>query len=76
MIELIKELNDDGRKRIETTQIIARAKYIKEKQKGTKYFFNLKKNKKNPSIIKALQNRNRKIITDINEMYKIATEYY
>jgi len=54
MIKIIKELNNDGKKRIKTAQMIAKAKYIKERQKSTKYFFNLKKDKKDPSIIKAL----------------------
>jgi len=76
IIELIKELNKGGKRRIETAQIIAKAKYIKEGQKSTKYFFNLKKDKKDPSIIKALQNKNGKIINNTNEMCKIVTEYH
>ena len=39
--------------------MIAKVRYIKEKQKETKYFFNLKKNKRDPAIIKVLQNNNR-----------------
>jgi len=76
IIELIKEINKDGKRRIKTAQMIAKAKYIKEGQKSTKYFLNLKKNKKDPSIIKALQNKNRKIINNTNEMYTIAAEYH
>jgi len=76
IIELIKEINEDGKKRIETAQMIAKAKYIKEEQKSTKYFFNLKRDRKDPSIIKALQNKNGKIINDTNEMCIIATEYH
>ena len=76
IIELIKELNKGGKRRIEIAQIIAKAKYIKEGQKSTKYFFNLKKDKKDPSIIKALQNKNGKIINNTNEMCKIVTEYH
>ena len=76
MIELIKEINNDGKKRIKTAQMIAKAKYIKKEQKSTKYFFNLKKDKKDLSIIKALQNKSGKIITDTNEMCKVATEYH
>jgi len=56
--------------------MIAKAKYIKEGQKSTKYFFNLKKDKKDPFIIKALQNKNRKVITDTKEMCKVAAEYH
>jgi len=56
--------------------MIAKVRYIKEKQKKTKYFFNLKKNKRDPAIIKVLQNKNRKIIIDTNEMCKIAIEYH
>jgi len=56
--------------------MITKAKYIKEGQKSTKYFFNLKKDKKDPLIIKALQNKNRKIITDTNKMCRIAAEYH
>jgi len=56
--------------------MIAKAKYIKEGQKSTKYFFNLKKNKKDPSIIKVLQNKNRKIINNTNKMCKIAAKYH
>ena len=41
-----------------------------------KYFLNLKRDKKDPSIIKALQNKNGKVITDTNEMCKIAAEYH
>jgi len=33
IIEMIKELNEDGKRRIETAQMIAKAKYIKEEQK-------------------------------------------
>jgi len=76
MIEIIKELNNDSKKRIETAQMIAKARYIKERQKSTKYFFNLKKDKKDLSIIKALQNKNGKMITDTNEMCKMAAEYH
>ena len=76
IIELIKESNKGGKRRIEIAQIIAKAKYIKEGQKSTKYFFNLKKDKKDPSIIKALQNKNGKIINNTNEMCKIVTEYH
>jgi len=76
IIEMIKELNEDGKRRIETAQMIAKAKYIKEGQKSTKYFFNLKKDKKNPSIIKALQNKNGKIINNTNKMCSIATKYH
>ena len=76
MIELIKELNNDSKGRIKTAQIVAKAKYIKQKQKSMKYFLNLKRDKKDPSIIKALQNKNGKVITDTNEMCKIATEYH
>jgi len=56
--------------------MIAKAKYIKKGQKSTKYFFNIKKDKKDPSIIKALQNKNEKIINDTNKMCKIAAKYY
>ena len=76
IIELIKEINEDGKRRIETAQMIAKAKYIKKGQKSTKYFFNLKRDKKDPSIIKALQNKNGKIINDTNEMCTIAAEYH
>jgi len=76
IIGLIKEPNEDGKRRIETAQMITKAKYIKKGQKSTKYFFNLKKDKKDPSIIKALQNKNGKIINDTNEIYKIAAEYH
>jgi len=76
IIEMIKEINEDGKKRIETTQMIAKEKYIKEGQKSTKYFFNLKKDKKDPSIIKALQNKNGKIINNTNEICTIATKYH
>jgi len=55
--------------------MIAKAKYIKEGQKSTKYFFSLKKDKKDPFIIKALQNKNGKIITDTDKMCKVATCY-
>jgi len=76
IIELIKELNEDSKRRIKTAQMIAKAKYIKEGQKSTKYFFNLKKDKKDPSIIKALQNKNGKIINNTNKMCRIAAEYH
>jgi len=56
--------------------MIAKVRYIKEKQKKTKYFFNLKKNKRDLAIIKVLQNKNKKIIIDTNEICKIATEYH
>jgi len=46
IIEMIKELNEDGKRRIETAQMIAKVKYIKEEQKSTKYFFNLKRDKR------------------------------
>ena len=56
--------------------MIAKVRYIKEEQKETKYFFNLKKNKRDLAIIKVLQNKNKKIIIDTNEICKIATEYH
>jgi len=72
----MRELNEKRKRKIETAQMIAKAKYIKKGQKRTKYFFNIKKDKKDPSIIKALQNKNEKIINDTNEMCKIAAKYH
>ena len=34
IIELIKEINKDGKRRIETAQMIVKAKYIKKAQKS------------------------------------------
>ena len=57
-------------------QKVAKARYTKEGQKNTKYFFNLNKNRHDPSIITGLINKNGKLVKDTKTMCEVAAEYH
>ena len=76
IVILIRQINESKGIRIIKAQKIAKAKYTKEGQKNTKYFFNLNKEKHDPSIIMGLINKNGKLIKNTKTMCKVVSEYH
>jgi hypothetical protein len=74
--ELMLELEDIESNHLHSTQLSSRARYRKEGERNTKFFFKLNKEKCNPSIIYNLQNENEKLINETNKMRHIASRHH
>ena len=74
--KLTRRIDESKGTRIMKAQKTAKAKYTKEGQKNTKYFFNLNKNRHDPLIITGLINKNGKLVKDTKTMCKVAAEYH
>lgn len=76
MLILRNELEDDDKQRLRLIQQAAKARFVKEGEKCTKYWFALGKSKKSRDSIKCLVNENLQPTTKTEEMCDIAAKYH
>ena len=74
--KLTKRIDESKGTWIMKAQRAAKARFTKESQKNTKYFFKLNKERHSPSIITGLINKNGKLIKDTKSMCKVTAEYH
>lgn len=61
---------------IRKAQESAQARFSKEGDKGTKYYFSLNKDKMEKQIILGLMDKNNRVHTDMRIMTEIASQYH
>jgi ribonuclease HI/exonuclease III len=74
--KIINELRQDSHVRIQRMQSASEARYKKEGETCSRYWFNLNKTKKHREPIMALINKRGRITSKTKEMTQIASEYH